>query len=67
MSQGRQVCVIEYDCSNEFMRDVGSKTFGAYDEFEEAFTPFEKVINYNLEITVLLGYWLRVLNRVRSC
>ncbi len=49
------------------MRGVGSKTFGAYDEFKGAFTLFEKVINYNLEITVLLGYWLRVLNRVRSC
>ncbi len=41
------------------MRDVGSKTFGTYDEFKEAFTSFD------LKTTVL-GYRLCVHNRVGS-
>ncbi len=45
------------------MRDMGSKTFGAYDEFKEAFVSFEKVINDYLT-TKFLGYKLCVLNRV---
>ncbi len=42
---------------------MGSKTFGAYDEFKEAFVSFEKVINDYLTTNVL-GYRLCVLNRV---
>ncbi len=45
------------------MRDVGSKTFGTYDECKEAFASFEKVIN-NYFTTKALGFRLCVLNRV---
>ncbi len=54
------LCVIEYDCTSEFMRDVGSKTFGTYDEFKEAFTSFDLK-------TTALGSRLCVHNRVGSC
>ncbi len=42
---------------------MGSKTFGAYDEFKEAFVSFEKVIN-NYLTSGVLGYKLCVRNRV---
>ncbi len=42
---------------------MGSKTFGAYDEFKEAFVTFEKVINDYFTL-IVLGYRLCVLNRV---
>ncbi len=45
------------------MRDMGSKTFWAYDEFKEAFVTFEKVINNYFTLNVS-GYRLCVLNRV---
>ncbi len=47
------------------MRGVGSKAFGTYDEFKEAFMYFEKVISYDLK-TMVLGYRLCVHNRVGS-
>ncbi len=34
------------------MRDMGSKTFGIYDEFKGAFTSFETVINDDDKATV---------------